>query len=140
MKFALWQKKQCGYGSIVGAQKIGPVWRVYPQNNDARVKLLIDGLTLRGHTVSCNDKNPLMVASASKNGQPIRTTKLIIGNIPISFNNEDIEQTVIKLGCVPRSNLFLEKDRDETGALTRWVTGRRFIYIDIPPEPLPQTC
>ena len=44
---------------------------------------------------------------------------------------------IIKLGGKPRSALFMERDRDDSGQLTRWLTGRRFMYIEVPPAPLP---
>eukprot|EP00745_Piridium_sociabile_P012590 TRINITY_DN19220_c0_g1_i4.p2 TRINITY_DN19220_c0_g1~~TRINITY_DN19220_c0_g1_i4.p2 ORF type:complete len:162 (-),score=22.80 TRINITY_DN19220_c0_g1_i4:188-673(-) len=33
---------------------------------------------------------------------------------------------------------MMEKDRDDRGGLTRWLTGRRFVYIRIPTQPLPE--
>ena len=38
-----------------------------------------------------------------------------------------------------RSKLIAERDRDSNGKLTRWITGRRFIYIGAPDSPLPRT-
>ena len=33
---------------------------------------------------------------------------------------------------------MMERDRDERGVLTRWLTGRRFVYITIPGRALPE--
>ena len=43
-----------------------------------------------------------------------------------------------KLGCALRSKLILERDRDEKGKLTHWLTGRRIIYVSVPRDPLPK--
>ena len=129
-------EKMCGHNSIVGAQKIGSLWRIYPSTNDSRVKLLISGFKLRGYSITVCDKNPFVIVTA--NGEEeVKTTKLTVGNLPISFSNKEIEEMIIKLGAKPRSQLFMERDRDESGGLTRWLTGRRFMYIEVPTRPLP---
>ena len=43
-----------------------------------------------------------------------------------------------KLGVQLRSNLFDERGRDDHGKLTRWKTGRRFVFIAVPSQPLPK--
>ena len=68
----------------------------------------------------------------------IQTTKLIMGNLPISYSNDEIERKLLQLGCEPQSKLMMERDRDERGSLTRWLTGRRFVYIRIPDRSLPE--
>lgn len=129
-------EKVCGHNSIVGAQRIGSLWRIYPSTNDSRVKLLISGFKLRGYSITVCDKNPFLVVTA--NGEEeVKTTKLTVGNLPISFSNKEIEEMILKLGVKPRSQLFMERDRDESGGLTRWLTGRRFMYIEVPARPLP---
>ena len=129
-------EKRTGFGSILGAQKLG-VWRIYPASVQARTALLLSGVVLRGVSVSLFDKNPLIV-STRDGEREINTTKLTIGNIPISASNEDILDMTKKLGVKPRSALFMERDRDSSGGLTRWLTGRRFIYIEVPEKPLPK--
>ncbi|KAK7469785.1 hypothetical protein BaRGS_00036212, partial [Batillaria attramentaria] len=94
------------------------------------------GLVLRGCTITPYDKNPFIVRS--ENGQrQIKTTKVIIGNVPISYSDSDIESKLCQIGCKIRSKMLMERDRDEHGGLTRWLTGRRFVYIDVPQQPLP---
>ena len=43
-----------------------------------------------------------------------------------------------ELGRTLRSKLILERDRNEKGKLTHWLTGRRIIYVSVPREPLPK--
>ena len=121
---------------MLGAQRLGALWRLYPKTDESRTKLLIDGLVLRSHSVQCLDKNPFIVRTKEGDAE-IKTTKLTIGNIPISYSNKEIEETILKLGCKPQSKLYMERDRDERGGLTRWLTGRRFLYIEVPERPLP---
>ena len=129
-------EKTSGFGSIIGAQRIGALWRIYPQSSDARGKLLIQGISLRGHSVTLKDKNPFSKPTLTGD-EEIPTTRLIIGNVPLSVNNTEIEEVIKKIGAKPCSKLLMEKDRYESGQLTRWLTGRRYMYIEIPENPLP---
>jgi len=129
-------EKKTGYGSILGAQKLGSLWRIYPTKEAARTNLLLSGVSLRGCLVTLCDKNPFVVQTRDGERE-IQTTKVTIGGLPISFSNEDIEAMLAKLGAVARSALFMERDRDSSGGLTRWLTGRRFMYIEVPAKPLP---
>lgn len=123
-----------GFGSVIGAQRMGSLWRVYPKDRDTRVKLLLEGFTLRGLLITPYDKNPFIVAHSKD--QPI-ATKVLIGGVPLSYSDREIEGKLVAIGCKLRSKLLLERDRDERGGLTRWLTGRRFVYIDVPKTPLP---
>ena len=83
------------------------------------------------------DKNPYIVKTPDGEKE-VQTTKFIIGNLPISYSNDEIERKLVQLGCEPQSKLMMERDRDERGGLTRWLTGRRFVYIRIPGRALPE--
>ena len=61
--------------------------------------------------MTTHGKNPFIVQAS--NGKEIPTAKLIIGNIPLSYSDEEIEGTLVKLGCKPRSKMLVERDRDE---------------------------
>ena len=131
-------EKVAGYDNIVGAQLIRNLWRIYPTSNEARMSLLSGGIELRGSTIYPRDKNPFIVREVGGN-KPLPTTKLIIGNIPLSYSNTEIEEALKRLPTfVPASELFEEKGRDSTGKLRKWKTGRRYIYMVVPPEPLPK--
>jgi len=129
-------ERVCGYETVVGAQRIGGLWRVYCANNDARIQLLTEGLIIRGHCIVPKDKNPFVVEGGN---EETPTTKLIIGNVPMSYNNEDILSVLEKNKVKARSGMYDERGRDENGKLTRWKTGRRFLYISLPSTPLPKS-
>ncbi|KAL8593218.1 hypothetical protein ACOMHN_009873 [Nucella lapillus] len=129
-------EKNSGYNTIVGAQRIGSLWRVYPKTPENRASLLLNGIEIRNRLITPNDKNPFIVHTP-QGEKEAPTTKLIIGNLPISYSNSEIEAKLLQLGCQPQSKLLMERDRDEKGGLTRWLTGRWFVYIKIPDHPLP---
>ena len=130
-------EKTSGYNSVIGAQRIGSLWRVYPRTQGNRASLLLNGFELRNRLISPNDKNPFIVRTP-EGEKEAPTTKLIIGNLPISYSNQDIETKLRQLGCELQSKMMMERDRDENGGLTRWLTGRRFAYMKIPDRPLPE--
>ena len=132
-------EKVCGFGNAIGAQRIGGLWRIYLSSETARQKLLISGVVLRGVQVLVRDKNPFIVISQDGSQTEQQTTRLSIGNIPLSFSDKDILESMKALKCQPQSKMVAERDRDANGKLTRWLTGRRFIYIATPPTPLPKS-
>ena len=137
-------EKVCGYNSIDGAQRIGGLWRIYPRENSSRQKMLLNGIVLRGVAVTVKGRNPYLIRDINnpdqigdrESFQP-PTTKLIIGNIPLSFSDDELLQAVKEQGVNIFSKLISERDRDENGKLTHWKTGRRFVYIAVPLTPLP---
>ncbi|KAL8619141.1 hypothetical protein ACOMHN_019413 [Nucella lapillus] len=130
-------EKTSGYETIEGAQRIGGLWRIYPRSSEARQILLLQGFAIRHVRVEVKDRNPFVVTTADRERE-IEATKLIINNVPLSYSDEAILKTIKKIDVNIRSKLIYERDRDSNGKLTRWKTGRRFLYIDIPVKPLPK--
>ena len=120
------------------SKKISGLWRIYPHDKGGRQKLLIQGMTVRGVQVTVKDKNPYLVRSLDGKEEETPATKVIVGNVPISFSDQEILKSVQELGCTLRSKLILERDRDEKAKLTHCLTGRRIIYVSVPCEPLPK--
>ena len=110
---------------------------MYPLTRTARNKLLIENLTLRQKTVQVYDKNTFIVRGGS--GEEVPVTKVWISDIPISVDGKDIETALVRLRCVLRSSLINEKIRNKDGKLTRFLTGRRFVFVNIPERPLERT-
>ncbi|GFS01664.1 interferon-induced helicase C domain-containing protein 1 [Elysia marginata] len=127
-------EKLIGSGGIIGSQRIGQLWRLYPSSREGRVKLLVEGLTIKNKRVKLLSQNPFLI----RGNQEIPITKLFISNLPISSSNEMITSGLEKIGVVCRSNIFMERVRDPNGKLTHWLTGRRFIWIDVPKKPIRQ--
>ena len=101
-----------GCNSIIGAQKIVGLWRIYPKSAGNRAMLLLKGMEVRNLTVNPFHKNPYTVKT-SDGEKEVQTTKLIIGNLPISYSNDEIERKLIQLGCEPQSKLMMERDGRE---------------------------
>ena len=122
-----------GPQSMEGAQRIGGLWRLYPKTSDTRTKLLLSGIDLRGVHLSFQDINPFILGA---DGAEVQSTRLLVSDVPLSFNNKDIETTLFKLGCKMLSPIKYELERDEHHQLTLWKTGRRYVYIAVPASPL----
>lgn len=126
-------EKVTGKGSIEGVQKMNGLWRIYPMNLKAYNELTVKGIGLRGQMVEVLRRNPTLLTNDK--GNP--TTRLTIGNVFLSTANSEIENALDKAGVVRRSPLRFECLRDKDGGLTSFKSGRRFVFIDIPPSPLP---
>lgn len=124
-----------GRGTIIGSQRIRGLWRIYSKREQDRNKLLVEGMVFRGVKVELLPRNPFLRPNSTTE-EP--ETRLYIADIPLSVDNRDIE-TAIKKTCNPVSPMRNELARTKQGALTQFLTGRRFVYIKVPPTPLPST-
>ncbi|KAK7485108.1 hypothetical protein BaRGS_00023648 [Batillaria attramentaria] len=82
-------ERACGKETIHGAQEIRGLWRIYPLTREARNQLLLEGIELRGRSVSLYNRNPSILNE--NNGIEVPTTRLWISDLPISVDNDDIE-------------------------------------------------
>ena len=89
--------------------------------------MLINGFEFNGCNVSLLAHNHFSVSDTGK-----RTTKIMNGGVPLSVTDSEIERDLLDKGVVFKSNLKLETSRDEDGKWTRFKTGRRFVYGEIP--------
>ena len=122
-----------GRGSVIGAQDIKGLWRIYPATKEARNELLIKGIIVRDVSVTLHETNPFSIRD---DGVERPSTKVFIDGIPISVADSEIEHSLVKLGCELRSAIKHERARDSDGKLTRFITGKRFVFITIPTTPL----
>lgn len=128
-----------GHGSAEAAQRIAGLWWLYVTNNDTRDKLLTEGFSVRGFQVRVEDENPFLVRLPDGVYRERPVTKVIVSNIPYDSPDYDIMAALRALpGVLTRSRLIAERDRDVNGRLTEWMTGRKFVYINVPPDPLPR--
>ena len=102
LEICLAAERVSGSETILGAQEIRGLWRLYPLSRKARNDLLINGLTLRQKTVLVHDKNPFILKGGD--GQEIPVTKVWISDIPISVDGKDIETALVRLGCTLSSS------------------------------------
>ena len=124
---------------VEGAQRIGGLWRIYLTDLDARVQLLATGINLRGCKITLKEKNPFIHKIGYRMGyRPIETTRVYVRNIPLSYDNAEIEKALKSLDVVTVSELKYARARTKLGKLTNFKTGDRFIDIVKPSEPLPK--
>ena len=105
--------KVIGRGGLLGAQRIGALWRIYTQTLQARAAILANGLVMRGRTVHVQGHNPFMIRGSD--GEEIPGTKLIISEIPISFFNTALEAALIKKALSSDRGLKWRKCETEKG-------------------------
>ena len=134
LEICLAAERVCVKETIVEAQEIRRLWWIYPLSRLARAQLSIEGITLRGHALTLFDENLFILKG--QDGRKTQSTKVWISDIPISCDGADIESALFRLGCVLRSSLIFKRIRNKDGKLTRFLTGRRFIFIDVPSKPL----
>lgn len=134
LEICLAAERVAGQGSVIGAQNIRSLWRIYPANKEARSELLVKGIRLRDAVLQVSNTNPFILRSETGEEKP--ATKLWIDNIPISVAESEIQHSLRKIGCEFRSSIRLEHERDADNKLTRFLTGRRFVYITVPTTPL----
>ena len=105
-----------GFESIVGVQRLGSLWRLYPANLEVRAKLAGTTLSLLGNiSVRLCSQNPLMLRDSQ--GKEIATTRLSIDGIPVSVSSADIEGSLRQKGIKIRSAMMWEKARNSDNSL-----------------------
>ena len=134
LEMCLAAERVAGHGSILGAQDIRGLWRIYPSTKEARAELLVKGMRVRETVLQVSNTNPFILRDDTGEEKP--TTKVWIDNVPISVANSEIEHSLTKIGCQLRSAIQAERARDADHRLTRFLTGRRFVFITVPPTPL----
>ena len=126
-----------GPGTFEGAQLMkGGLWRLYPKTREARATLLASGLSIKGVAVPLFNKNPFLLYDTA--GEEVPSTRLVISNVPLSAANGDISHAIEAQGVTLLSKMRYELGRDQSKKLTRFKTGRRFIHVAIPENPLPR--
>ena len=121
MKAAMWDKG---------------VWKLNAATDEARATLLSAGfIDMGGYVVRLFGDNPYI--TIDKDGKPIPSTKLVVDGIPVEMDGEVISRFLSKIGINTRSKLHYENAWDaDTKTLSEWLTGKRFVYIDLPEKEL----
>ena len=117
--------------TIDGAICISGLWRISPLYEASRIKILANGIPIRGRTVGVESINPFTLRGDESAG-----TKLYIGNLPFSYSSEAVKKHLQAAGITLRSDVVWEKARGPDGSLSDWKTGRRMVWINVPLKPL----
>ena len=125
-------EKVSGPVTIDGAICISGLWRISPLYEAARIKILANGISIRGRNIHLENMNPFTMRS----GDDSSGTKLFIGNLPFSYSSDAIKNHLRVAGVTLRSEVVWERARGPDGSLSDWKTGRRMVWINIPEKPL----
>ena len=117
--------------SISCVQKCEGLWRITPKHKAARLKILQTGLVIRGHYISVLSKSPYLL-----NGT--ETIRLNISNIPYEIPDSDITEALKQLGVKFGHGIQYEFYKDEKKNFTKIKTGRRYVNMAKPSQPLPE--
>lgn len=137
LEVCLAAERVSGRESVLGAQEIRGLWRIYAATREARNTLLVQGLSLRNVALKVCGENPFSLRDNLGIEKP--STKVFIDNLPLSVADSEIENSLVSLGCELRSGVKQQRARDKDGKLTRFLTGGRFVFITVPPVPLEKT-
>ena len=116
---------------ISGIQRIGSLWRIYLSNHEERVKVIVNGLFIRGATVPVHDVNPYTKAKDE------HLTRVLIKDVPLSVGDDQIRTTLQTMKYTVRGEITRQQLR-VGGQLTNCLNGDRIVYIDPPSQPLPR--
>ena len=116
---------------VICVQKSQGLWRINLKTKTDRANLLLRGLTIRGHSISVLSKSPRLV-----NG--MQTIRLNIGNVPFEIPDHEVKAALEILGLTFGSQIQYEFYKDEEDEPTNVKTGRRYVSIATPSQPLPE--
>ena len=116
---------------VICVQKSQGLWRINLKTKTDRANLLLRGLTIRGHSISVLSKSPRLV-----NG--MQTIRLNIGNVPFEIPDHEVKAALEILGLTFGSQIQYELYKDEEDEPTNVKTGRRYVSIATPSQPLPE--
>ncbi len=126
-------EKSLGPQSVLGAQNIRGMWRIYLKQPSLKVELLVKGeLKLREAKVTLYEQNPYVTK------MKLPTTpreKVTIKDLPLSVSNEEIVKFLTSKSIVAVTPVKDAKERDQDGKLTDYKNGDRFVYCVGPIEP-----
>ena len=120
---------------VEGAQLINGIWRLYLKNREAKVDLLIKGLSVRGRKVTLYEQSPRFNNTENPD---IKLEKIWIKDIPLSVDNKAIEQYFEGHAQVKLTTevLYSKERRPDSGHLTNYKNGDRFVFAVHPIYPV----
>ena len=115
---------------IKGIQRIRDMWRIYMDNEEDRLSLLVQGLVLRGRQIPLHSQNPYNPGRTQPD-----TIRIKVKNVPLSADDGQIHRALTLEGCEIQG-LFRERLRVD-GKLTNCETSDRLIISKTLKNPIP---
>ncbi|CAC5398023.1 unnamed protein product [Mytilus coruscus] len=108
---------------IKGIQRIREMWRIYMDNEEDKLSLLVQGVNLRGRQVPLHSQNP---HNSSNLLQP-DTIRIKVKNVPLSADDGQIHRALTLQGC--NIQAFSRERLRIDGKVTNCETGDRICNI-----------
>ncbi len=123
---------------LEGVQKINNIWRIYLKDKAARLELCVkQTVPINGRHVALYDQNPSIIFNGNGISRQ-QKDKLTIKNLPLSVSNDEIVKLLEEKKVVLASPIKYGYIRDESGNLTTYKSGDRFVYVEPFDPPLPK--
>ena len=103
-------------------QRCNGIYKIFLSEEKDRSRLLINGMSVRGHFITTYGENPLAI-----NGQD--AVRLKIKNIDYETPDEDVVNVLKSIGFTLASNIMYECFRNEDGKLLKTKNGFRFVFV-----------
>lgn len=119
---------------LIGLQRIGRLWRIYLDDENAKKDLLSKGVTIRNKSVNLYTRNPKVVVNEKPDSIRVR-----VKNIPLSADDQQILRALETSASQCKIlNYFRERLRVDQ-LLTNCKTGDRIFICEPFHTPLPKT-
>ena len=116
---------------IAGIQEIRALWRIYLLSREERVRLITEGLEIRGALTPVYDTNPF-TRSHDEN-----LTRVVIKDVPLSVSDDMIRHEIQSMKHEIKGDIIRQKLR-VNGQLTNCLNGDRVLFISPPSQPIPR--
>ena len=113
-----------GTDNVRGSQRIRNLWRVYVNNEAARVKLLANGIDLGNQHIDLMNETPYSVSNTN------RTIKITLSDIKIDISNDYLEEKLKAKGVRLATKVKYSNIKDKNGKITPFQNGERFVYAE----------
>lgn len=123
-----------GTNNVIAAQRFGPIWHLYPKTLEDRALLAGRMLMIQGREITLSSKNPSHLVN--EYGQPLPAAKIEIEGLPLRLPNELVLEALAQEGIKTRSPVYYDQIQIKKGVPSQWYSGRRHVYIDVPPKTL----
>ena len=127
-----------GADQLIGCQRIGKLWRIYPRSSESRLKLLTQDLKVENQQVHVYGDNPFRAGIRDPNQE---VTRITVKDLPLSKGNTGLQKFMEGYGVKLTRAIEYCKARDpSTHILSDWYNGDRLCYAENLAKPLPRSA
>ncbi len=122
---------------LKGVQRVGSLWRIYTNTQEARTQLAVHGIDLQHQHINLMTSNPF-IHSNTESGRPIKIT---IFDVKLHVESDKVEKHLKSLGAKLVKTVAYCRVRDETDNETEFINGNRVTFAEAEytrSHPLPQ--